>query len=66
MRNPNPAAGRRCLTKGVTAVVEVAVAGGTGRGVCCEEYADLRPLGRVALRDGGRTAAVGVITRLLA
>jgi len=54
----------RCLTKGVTAVVEVAVAG--KRSVCCEEYGDLRPLGRIALRDGGRTLAVGVINRLLA
>jgi elongation factor 1 alpha-like protein len=36
------------------------------RGMCLEEYSDLKPLGRVALRDGGRTLAVGVVTRLLA
>jgi elongation factor 1 alpha-like protein len=32
------------------------------RPVCLERYSDLRALGRVALRDGGRTVAVGVVT----
>jgi elongation factor 1 alpha-like protein len=30
-----------------------------------ELYSDYRALGRVALRDGGRTIAVGVVTELL-
>jgi elongation factor 1 alpha-like protein len=33
--------------------------------VALEEYADLRALGRIALRDGGATLAVGVVTRVL-
>lgn len=51
----------RCLLKGQSAVVEVTPA----RPLCLEEYAEYRPLGRVALRDGGRTIAVGVVTRVL-
>ncbi|KAF5841984.1 translation elongation factor EF1A/initiation factor IF2gamma [Dunaliella salina] len=51
----------RCLLRGQTAMVEVTC----HRGLCIEEYSDLKPLGRVALRDGGRTLAVGVVTRLL-
>ncbi|GIL62839.1 hypothetical protein Vafri_17011 [Volvox africanus] len=51
----------RCLTKGQTALVEVTAA----RGLVLEEYADYRALGRVALREGGRTLAVGIVTRLL-
>jgi elongation factor 1 alpha-like protein len=35
------------------------------RGMCLEEYGDLKALGRVALREGGRTLAVGVVTRLI-
>lgn len=50
----------RCLLKGQSAVVEVTPA----RPICVEDYADYRALGRVALRDGGRTVAVGIITRL--
>jgi elongation factor 1 alpha-like protein len=53
---------RRCLAKGQSGVVEVTLP----RGVCLEEYSDLKSLGRVALRDGGRTLAVGVVTRLIA
>ena len=53
---------RRCLTKGQTAMVEVTAA----RALCLEEYGDLKALGRIALRDGGRTVAVGVVTKLLA
>mmetsp|Transcript_11558 Transcript_11558/g.34681 ORF Transcript_11558/g.34681 Transcript_11558/m.34681 type:complete len:692 (+) Transcript_11558:117-2192(+) len=51
----------RCLLKGQTAVVEVTVS----RPVPLEEYSDYRALGRVALRDGGRTLAVGVVAQLL-
>ncbi|GIM12701.1 hypothetical protein Vretimale_15995, partial [Volvox reticuliferus] len=49
----------RCLTKGQTALVEVTAV----RGLVLEEYADYRALGRVALREGGRTLAVGIVTR---
>lgn len=52
----------RCLTKNQTAVVEITAA----RPIAVEEYADYAQLGRVALRDGGRTIAVGVITKLVA
>lgn len=50
----------RCLLKGQSAVVEVTPA----RPLCVEEYAEYRALGRVALRDGGRTVAVGIISGL--
>jgi elongation factor 1 alpha-like protein len=36
------------------------------RGLVLEEAAEYRALGRVALREGGRTLAVGVVTKLLA
>lgn len=48
----------RCVLKGQTAVVEVTPA----RPLCLEDYSDLRALGRVAMRDGGRTVAVGIVT----
>lgn len=51
----------RCLTKGQTALVEVT----PGRGMCLEEASDYRSLGRVALREGGRTIAVGLVTKIL-
>lgn len=50
----------RCLLKGQSGVVEVTPA----RPLCLEEYAAYRALGRVALRDGGRTIAVGIISGL--
>lgn len=50
----------RCLLKGQTAVVEVT----PSRPICLEDYSDYRALGRVALREGGRTVAVGIITAL--
>lgn len=34
-------------------------------GVCIEKYTDFRALGRVALREGGKTIAVGIVTRIL-
>ncbi|EFJ41150.1 elongation factor-like protein, partial [Volvox carteri f. nagariensis] len=51
----------RCLTKGQIALLEVTAA----RGLVLEEYSEYRALGRVALREGGRTLAVGIVTRLL-
>lgn len=50
----------RALGKGQTAVVEVSLA----RPMCCECYSDYRALGRIALRDGGHTIAVGIIMSL--
>lgn len=50
----------RCLLKGQTAVVEVTPA----RSLCLERYADYRALGRVALRDQGKTIAVGIVVEL--
>lgn len=35
------------------------------RTMCLETYKDYRALGRVALRDSGRTIAVGTVTELL-
>lgn len=52
----------RAVPRGATALVEVTVS----RRLALEEYADLKALGRVALREGGRTVAVGVVTKLLA
>jgi elongation factor 1 alpha-like protein len=51
----------RCLLKGQTAMVEVTLA----RSMCLEEFKDYKALGRVALRDGGRTIAVGIVTQVL-
>ncbi len=51
----------RCLLKGQSGVVVVQLE----RAMCLEEFQDVKPLGRVALRDGGKTLAVGVVTRLL-
>ena len=46
------------------ATIEVELSG-AGETVVVEEYARCRPLGRVALRDGGATLAVGVVTKVL-
>ena len=35
------------------------------RTVCLETYKDYRALGRIALRDSGRTIAVGTVTELV-
>lgn len=51
----------RVLTKNQSAVVEVTVL----RAICLELYSDFRALGRVVLRDGGQTIAVGVVISLL-
>lgn len=50
----------RCLTSGQTALIEVTPV----RPVPLEAFSDLKALGRVALREGGRTVAVGVVTRI--
>lgn len=50
----------RCLVKGQTAVIEINAA----RGICLEEYSRCRALGRVALRESGRTIAVGIVTEI--
>lgn len=51
----------RCLIKGQTAMVEVTL----DRSMCLEEFKDYKALGRVALRDGGKTVAVGIVTQVL-
>lgn len=44
-----------------TALIEVT----PSRPMCLEEYAEFKPLGRLALREGGHTLAVGIITQIL-
>eukprot|EP00741_Cyanophora_paradoxa_P025566 tig00000383_g24671.t1 len=52
----------RCLAKNTTATVEIALQ----RPTCLELYSDCRPLGRFMLRDGPKTVAAGIVTKLLA
>ena len=52
------AAAPRLLTRNQTALVTVTA----DRPVPLERYADYRALGRLALRAGGRTVAVGIVT----
>lgn len=56
-----PQARPRCLTRGQIALVEVT----SSRALVLEQYSEYQALGRVALREGGRTLAVGIVTRLL-
>lgn len=51
----------RSLSRGQAAEIVVEVQ----RPLPLELYQDLRPLGRVALRDKGRTLAVGIVTEIL-
>lgn len=51
----------RALIKGQTAVVVVTPV----RAMCLEQYSDYKALGRIALREGGRTLAVGIVTAIL-
>ncbi|KAG0571574.1 hypothetical protein KC19_VG023400 [Ceratodon purpureus] len=51
----------RRLTANQSAIVEIV----PDEGVCIEKYIDFRVLGRVALREGGKTIAVGIVTRVL-
>ena len=50
----------RCLLKGQSAMVEVTLS----RTMCIETYKDYRALGRIALRDSGRTIAVGTVIQI--
>jgi elongation factor 1 alpha-like protein len=51
----------RMLAKGTSAIVEIRVC----RRICLELGADVKALGRFALRAQGNTIAAGVVTRLL-
>ena len=51
----------RCLLKGQSAMVEINLS----RTICLESYKEYRTLGRIALRDSGRTIAVGTVIELL-
>lgn len=51
----------RVLTRGQSAVIEVTAL----RATCFEPYADCRSLGRIVLREGGQTLAVGIVTAVL-
>ena len=48
----------RCLTKNLSAVVELTPV----KPVCVERFDAYKALGRVALRSGGKTVALGVVT----
>ena len=50
----------RCLTRNMSAVVELT----TSRPVCVERYVDCKALGRLAIRAGGKTLALGVVTEM--
>lgn len=51
----------RCLTKGQTALTEITAA----QPLCLEAYADFRALGRIAIRESGRTIAVGIVVKII-
>lgn len=51
----------RVVTKNQSAVVELVAE----RSICLEAYTDYRALGRIALRDSGKTVAVGIVTKIL-
>eukprot|EP00878_Enallax_costatus_P005079 GHUV01005340.1.p1 GENE.GHUV01005340.1~~GHUV01005340.1.p1 ORF type:complete len:524 (+),score=140.75 GHUV01005340.1:175-1572(+) len=51
----------RCLLSGQTALIEVTPV----RPIPLEVFSDVKALGRIALREGGRTVAVGVVTAIL-
>eukprot|EP00775_Hariotina_reticulata_P011038 gene11038-11193_t len=48
----------RCLLSGQTALIEVTPV----RPLPLEVFSDVKALGRIALREGGRTVAVGIVT----
>ncbi|KAK9787261.1 hypothetical protein WJX73_009440 [Symbiochloris irregularis] len=50
----------RAVLKGQSAVVQITPV----QPMCVEVYSDFRTLGRIVLRDGGTTLAVGIITGL--
>ncbi|GJP49526.1 hypothetical protein CLOM_g8726 [Closterium sp. NIES-68] len=51
----------RAVGSNQSAIVELSLE----RGMCLEAYSDFRAFGRIALRDGGRTLAVGIVLRIL-
>ncbi|GAB2222969.1 hypothetical protein Droror1_Dr00017102 [Drosera rotundifolia] len=51
----------RCLVAKQSAVIEVVLQGA----VCVDEFSNCKALGRVFLRASGRTAAVGVVARVI-
>eukprot|EP00250_Pteridium_aquilinum_P016106 c22946_g1_i1 orf=65-2017(+) len=51
----------RCLLPNQRATIEVQ----PERGICLEEYARYKALGRITLRDGGKTLAVGIVMRII-
>ncbi|KAH7297984.1 hypothetical protein KP509_25G022100 [Ceratopteris richardii] len=51
----------RCLLANQRAVIEVK----PERGICLEEYSRYKALGRISLRDAGKTLAVGIVTRII-
>ena len=51
----------RVLTKGQNAIVQLRLQAK----LCVELYKDCRPFGRVVLRSGGQTVAVGIVTALM-
>ena len=55
-----PKARPRCLTKHQNALIEVTVT----RPICLEEFSSFRALGRIALRESGRTIAVGIVSKI--
>ncbi|KAG1138419.1 hypothetical protein G6F37_010530 [Rhizopus arrhizus] len=52
----------RCLTKGMTAKVQVKL---SQRAIPLETFKDNKQLGRIMLRKGGETIAAGVVTEIL-
>ena len=53
----------RAVASRCAATIEVELV--EGERIVCEEYARCRSLGRLCLRDGGRTLAVGIVTKVL-
>eukprot|EP00736_Rhodelphis_marinus_P002721 Rmarinus@m.11266 len=51
----------RCLISHVSGVVQIKL----NRPVCLESYSDFKALGRVTLRESGKTIAAGVVTEIL-
>ncbi|KAL2611553.1 hypothetical protein R1flu_023245 [Riccia fluitans] len=51
----------RCLTANQSAIIEIV----PERSMCLEEYSQFKALGRIALRDGCKTLAVGIVTRIV-
>ena len=51
----------RCLLKGQTALIEVSCP----RAMVLEAFSNFKALGRIALREGGKTIAVGIVTQIL-